>query len=273
VSRLAKRFADLKAAGKTGFVAYISAGDPDLETSFTILKGLPGAGADVIELGVPFTDPAADGPSVQAAGQRALKAGSSLRKVLDMVRRFRELDQETPIVLMGYFNPIYIYGCEQFAKDAAAAGVDGLITVDLPPEEDAELRLPAAAAGLDIIRLTAPTTDDARLPKVVGTASGFIYHVSITGITGTKSPTVEALNPVVERLRRHTDLPIAIGFGVKTAQQAREIGALGDAVVVGSAIVNAVADRLDGQGKAKPGLVEHVLGLVRELADGAHAAA
>jgi tryptophan synthase alpha chain len=272
MSRIAKRFADLKAAGRKGFVAYISAGDPDLETSFAILKGLPGAGADVIELGVPFTDPAADGPSVQAAGQRALKAGASMRKVLDMVRRFREQDNETPVVLMGYFNPIYIYGCEAFSRDAAAAGVDGLITVDLPPEEDAELRIPAEAAGLDIIRLTAPTTLDERLPKVVGTASGFIYHVSITGITGTKSPTVEALKPVVERLRRHTDLPIAIGFGVNTPEQARDIGALGDAVVVGSAIVNTVLRGLDADGKAKPGLVGDVLALVQKLADGAHGA-
>ena len=272
MSRIAKRFADLKAASRKGFVAYISAGDPDLETSFDILKGLPGSGADVIELGVPFTDPAADGPSVQAAGQRALKAGSSMRKVLDMVRRFREQDNETPIVLMGYYNPIYIYGPEQFSTDAAAAGVDGLITVDLPPEEDAELRTPAEAAGLDIIRLTAPTTLDDRLPKVVGTASGFIYHVSITGITGTKSPTVESLTPVVARLRRHTDLPIAIGFGVNTPQQAREIGAVGDAVVVGSAIVNTVRDNLDADGKAKPGLTDAVLALVRDLADGAHGA-
>jgi tryptophan synthase alpha chain len=272
MSRLEKRFAGLKAAGKKGFVAYISGGDPDFDTSLAILKGLPGAGADIIELGVPFTDPAADGPSVQAAGQRALKAGASMRKVLDMVRRFRQQDNETPIVLMGYFNPIYIYGCEQFSKDAAAAGVDGLITVDLPPEEDEELRLPAAAAGLDIIRLTAPTTDEARLPKVVGTATGFIYHVSITGITGTKSPTVETLAPVVERLRRHTDLPIAIGFGVNTPQQAKDIGALGDAVVVGSAIVNAVLANLDTDGKATPGLVDAVLARVRSLADGAHAA-
>jgi tryptophan synthase alpha chain len=272
MSRLAKRFADLKAAGKTGFVAYISGGDPDPETSFDILKGLPGAGVDVIELGIPFTDPAADGPAIQAAGQRALRAGMSMRKGLDMVRRFREQDNETPIVLMGYYNPIYIYGAEQFAKDAAAAGVDGLITVDLPPEEDAELRLPAEAAGLDIIRLTAPTTDDARLPKVVGTASGFIYYVSITGITGTKSPTVETLRPAMERLRRHTDLPIAIGFGVKTPQQAQEIGALGDAVVVGSAIVSEVAAHLDEDGKAKPNLVQDVLALVKTLADGAHGA-
>lgn len=272
MSRLQTRFADLKAAGKKGFVAYISCGDPDIETSFEILKGLPGAGVDIIELGVPFTDPAADGPAVQAAAQRALAAGISLRKVLEAVRRFREGDQATPIVLMGYYNPIYIYGPERFAADAAAAGVDGLITVDLPPEEDAELRLPATAAGLDIIRLTAPTTDDARLPKVVGTATGFIYHVSITGITGTKSPTVEVLAPVVARLRRHTDLPIAIGFGVNTPQQAREIGALGDAVVVGSAIVNAVLANLDSDGKAKPGLVDAVLARVRDLADGAHAA-
>lgn len=272
MSRLAQRFADLKAQGRKGFVAYISGGDPDPETSARLLQGLPAAGADIIELGVPFTDPAADGPAVQAAGLRALKAGISMRKILTMVRKFRETDQATPIVLMGYYNPIYRYGPEQFAKDAATAGVDGLITVDLPPEEDPELRRPAEAAGLDIIRLTAPTTDDARLPKVVGTASGFIYHVSITGITGTKSPTVEILRPAMERLRRHTDLPIAIGFGVKTPEQAREIGALADAVVVGSAIVNAVAERLDGQGKAKPGLVEDVLDLVRTLADGAHAA-
>ncbi len=272
MSRLAQRFADLKAQGRTGFVAYISGGDPDPETSFRLLQGLPGAGADIIELGIPFTDPAADGPAVQAGGLRALKAGMTMRKGLEMVRKFREQDQATPIVLMGYYNPIYRYGPEQFAKDAAAAGVDGLITVDLPPEEDPELRIPAEAAGLDIIRLTAPTTDDARLPKVVGTASGFIYHVSITGITGTKSPTVETLRPAMERLRRHTDLPIAIGFGVKTPEQAREIGALADAVVVGSAIVSAVADRLDADGKAKPGLVGEVLDLVRKLADGAHGA-
>jgi tryptophan synthase alpha chain len=270
--RLERRFADLKAAGRKGFVAYISGGDPDLETSFEVLQGLPAAGADIIELGVPFTDPAADGPAVQAAGQRALKAGISMRKVLEMVRRFREIDDTTPIVLMGYYNPIYRYGAEQFARDAVAAGVDGLITVDLPPEEDAELREPATAAGLDIIRLTAPTTDDARLPTVVGTATGFIYHVSITGITGTRSPTVETLTPAIERLRRHTNLPIAIGFGVKTPEQARDLGRLGDAVVVGSAIVSAVADRLDADGRARPGLVAEVLELVSKLAEGAHSA-
>jgi tryptophan synthase alpha chain len=272
MSRLAKRFADLKAAGRKGFVAYISAGDPDLETSYAIFSGLPAVGADIIELGIPFTDPAADGPAIQAGGQRALAAGMTLTKGLEMVRRFRKTDNETPIVLMGYFNPIYRYGPAQFAKDAAEAGVDGLITVDLPPEEDAELRIPAEAVGLDIIRLTAPTTDDARLPTVVGTASGFIYYVSITGITGTASPTVEALTPAIARLRRHTDLPIAIGFGVKTPEQAREIGALGDAVVVGSAIVSAVAERLDESGKAKLGLVEEVLALTRSIAEGAHAA-
>jgi len=271
-ARLSQRFADLKAAGRKGFVAYISAGDPDLETSYSLLEGLPGAGVDIVELGIPFTDPAADGPAIQAAGQRALKAGMSMRHGLEMVRRFREKDQATPIVLMGYYNPIYRYGPERFARDAVAAGVDGLITVDLPPEEDAELREPAMAAGLDIIRLTAPTTDDARLPLVVGTATGFIYYVSITGITGTKSPTVEALTPAVERLRRHTDLPLAIGFGVKTPEQAREIGALGDAVVVGSAIVSAVADRLNAEGVPEPDMVNEVLDLVRALAEGAHGA-
>ena len=272
MSRLAKRFADLQTAGRKGFVAYISGGDPDPETSFDILMGLPEAGVDIIELGIPFTDPAADGPAIQAGGQRALRAGMTMRKGLDMVRRFRERDSVTPIVLMGYYNPIYIYGAEQFAKDAAAAGVDGLITVDLPPEEDDELRVPAEAAGLDIIRLTAPTTLDERLPKVVGTASGFIYYVSITGITGTASPEVSALKPAMERLRRYTDLPIAIGFGVKTPEQAKEIGSLADAVVVGSAIVSAVADRLDSEGKAKPGLAAEVLALTRTLADGAHSA-
>ena len=261
MSRIAKRFADLKAAGKTGFVAYISAGDPDLETSFKILQGLPGAGADIIELGVPFTDPAADGPSVQAAGLRALNAGISMRKVLDMVRRFREQDNETPIVLMGYFNPIYIYGCEQFTKDAATARVDGLITVDLPPEEDAELRLPAEAAGLNIIRLTAPTTDDARLPKVVGTASGFIYHVSITGITGERTQLPPDLMDFVQRVRRHTSLPLAVGFGIGNRAQAAQVAGIADGVIVGSALVRA-AGSAEG--------VDAVRTLATELAAGAH---
>lgn len=268
MSRLTTRFAALKAEGRGGFIPFISAFDPDPETFATLLAGLPGAGADVIEIGVPFTDPAADGPSIQASGARGLNAGASLRKTLDAVSRFRETDQTTPIVLMGYFNPIYRMGCEAFAEAAKAAGIDGLITVDLPPEEEDELRQPLQAAGIDIVRLIAPTTDDARLPDVLRHASGFIYYVSIAGITGTKSPTLDSIEAAVARVRRHTDLPIAVGFGIRTPDMAGAISKIADAAVVGSAMVEEVAENLDEAGAAKAGLVENVLDLARKLSTG-----
>ena len=267
-SRFDTRFARLRAERRGGLVTYLSAGDPDPDTALAILKGLPAAGADVIELGMPFTDPMADGPAVQASSLRALRAGISLRRTLDLVRAFRQEDGETPVVLMGYFNPIYRYGPETFARDAAAAGIDGLIVVDLPPEEDEELRIPAAAAGLSLVRLVAPTTDEARLPRVLGEAGGFIYYVSITGITGTASPSIESVAAATARLRRFTDLPIAVGFGIKTPEQAAAIAGVADAAVVGSALVQRVAANLDAEGRARPGLVEDVLGLVRDLAGG-----
>jgi tryptophan synthase alpha chain len=269
--RLARRFAELKAAGCGGLVTYLSAGDPDPDTSLAILKGLPAAGADVIELGVPFTDPMADGPAIQASSLRALKAGMTMRRTLDIVRAFREGEDATPVVLMGYYNPIYRYGAETFARDAAAAGVDGLIVVDLPPEEDEELRLPAEAAGLNLVRLVAPTTDAARLPTVLRDAGGFVYYVSITGITGTASPKIEAVEAAVARLRGFTDLPLAVGFGIRTPEQAGEVVRAADAVVVGSALVQRVAINLDEAGAAKPGLVGDVLGFVGELARGVRA--
>ena len=263
-----RRFAELKARNQGGLVAYISAGDPDPETSLAVLKRLPAAGAEIIELGVPFTDPMADGPAIQASGLRALKAGMSLAKTLDLVRRFREGDDATPIVLMGYYNPIYRYGAERFSHDAAAAGVDGLIIVDLPPEEDRELREPASAAGLDLIRLVAPTTDEARLPTVLRGAGGFIYYVSITGITGTASPKIESVTAAVERLKRFTDLPVAVGFGIRTPEQAGAIANVADAAVVGSALVQRIAANLGEDGLAGPGLVDDVVGFVAELAAG-----
>jgi len=270
--RIARRFAALAAEGRAGFVSYLSAGDPDPETSLALLRGLPAAGADVIEIGVPFTDPMADGPAIQESSLRALAAGMSMRRTLDLVRAFREGDAHTPIVLMGYYNPIYIYGAEGFARDAAAAGVDGLITVDLPPEEEAELREPAQAVGLDLVRLIAPTTDDARLPKVLADASGFVYYVSITGITGTASPSVDSVGAALARLRRQTALPVAVGFGINTPAQAAEIAGVADAAVVGSALVRRIAANLDAEGRARPGLVDDVLGFVRELADGVRSA-
>lgn len=267
-SRIARRFAALKAEGRAGLVTYLCCGDPDAETFAEILAGLPKAGADVIEVGVPFSDPMADGPAIQAASLRALKAGMTLRKTLEIVRKFREHDAETPIVLMGYYNPIYSYGPEKFCADARAVGVDGLITVDLPPEEDPELHGPARAAGIDIIVLTAPTSDDKRLPVVVKRATGFVYYVSIAGITGTKSATAESMTQSVARIRRHTPLPVAVGFGIKTPDQAAEVARLADAAVVGSALVQRLAAMLDDKGKAKSGLVEAVLGDVAALADG-----
>ena len=272
MSRIERRFAQLKQEGRAGLVIYLSAGDPDPDTSFALFSRLPEAGADLIEIGMPFSDPMADGPSVQAAGQRALKAGTTLRSTLSMVRRLRERDADTPYVLMGYYNPIYRYGAEAFAKDAVAAGVDGAIIVDLPPEEDEELAGPARAAGLDIVRLATPTSDEGRLPTVVGHASGFIYYVAITGITGTRSADAAAVRGAVERLRRFTKLPVAVGFGIKTPQQAADVASVADAAVVGSVVVDRLALNLDPDGKAKPGLIDAVLSDVRALAAGVRSA-
>jgi tryptophan synthase alpha chain len=272
MSRIERRFAQLRAEGRAGLGIYLTAGDPDPETSFALFSGLAGAGADLIEIGMPFSDPMADGPSVQAAGQRALKAGTTLRSTLAMVRRLRQADPDTPYVLMGYYNPIYRYGAETFARDAVAAGVDGAIVVDLPPEEDAELAEPARAAGLDIVRLATPTSDEARLPAVVTHASGFLYYVAITGITGTRAADAASVRVAVKRLCRFTQLPVAVGFGIKNPAQAAEVAKVADAAVVGSAIVDRLAVNLDLDGKAKPGLVEAVLADIRALAAGVRAA-
>ncbi len=266
--RIATRFEALKAEGRGGLVTFLTAGDPDLETSREILFGLSNAGADIIELGMPFSDPMADGPAIQASSLRALKNGMTLKKTLDLVADFRQQDTETPVALMGYYNPIYIHGVEAFVTDAKAAGVDGLIIVDLPPEEVDELWGPARDAGIDFIFLTAPTSDDARLPVIVERASGFVYYVSITGITGTKSADVVDVKAAVDRLRRHTDLPIGVGFGIKTPEQAAETASVADAAVVGSALVNIIANNLDGGGKPKAGLSEKLLDLVAALAEG-----
>jgi tryptophan synthase alpha chain len=271
-TRIDTRFADLQREGRAGLVTFTMAGDPDPKTSLAILKALPEAGADVIELGMPFTDPMADGPAIQAAGLRALGAGQNLIKTLAMVRDFRKGDDATPIVLMGYFNPIYVYGVEKFLTDAKKAGVDGLIVVDLPPEEDDELCLPALKAGLNFIRLATPTTDDKRLPVVLANTSGFVYYVSITGITGSAAPDAAKVAEAVARIKRHTELPVAVGFGVRTAKQAREISAGAEAVVVGSALVNAVSESLDKKGKATARTVKAVTSLVAELASGVRSA-
>ncbi len=269
MGRITKRFAELKAGKRAGLVAYISAGDPDAATGYEILKGLPAAGADLIELGMPFTDPMADGPSVQAAGQRALKAGITVDATFDMVRRFRqEVDNDTPILLMGYYNLVYQRGTEQFCKEAAAAGVDGFILVDLPPEEADELKPHAMASGIDTVLLTAPTTDDKRLPAVLKYSSGFVYFASVLGITGTKSATEDAVRMHVERIKRHTKLPVAVGFGINTPDQAAAVARHADAAVVGSAIVNRVKAGLDANGKAKPDLVPGVTTFIKALADG-----
>ncbi|MBM3520150.1 MAG: tryptophan synthase subunit alpha, partial [Alphaproteobacteria bacterium] len=247
-SRIARRFAALKAEGRAGLVTFVTAGDPDYRTSLEIVKGLPKAGADIIEIGMPFTDPMADGPAIQAAGLRALAAGQTMTKTLALVRAFRKADSETPIVLMGYYNPIYVYGVARFLDDAKAAGADGLIVVDLPPEEDDELCLPALAAGIDFIRLATPTTDDARAPAVFRHTGGFVYYVSVLGITGTKTPDLASVRTNVRRLRKFTTLPICVGFGVRNASQARAIAKDADGVVVGSALVNAVRDSLSKAG-------------------------
>ena len=270
--RIARRFAELKAAKRGGLVTFVTAGDPDPESSLKLLAGLPGAGADLIEIGMPFSDPMADGPAIQAASLRALKAGMTLKQTIAIVRDFRTRDVATPIVLMGYYNPIYRYGVARFLADAKAAGVDGLIVVDLPPEHDDELCLPALAADIDFIRLATPTTDDARLPVVLNHTAGFIYYVSIAGITGTKSAKIEGIATAVARLKRHSALPVAVGFGVRTPAQAADVARVADAAVVGSALVETVAAALDADGKAKPGLVESVLARVRELSAGVRAA-
>ena len=268
MSRIADRFEALKAEGRGGLVTFVTAGDPDLDTSREILFGLAAAGADLIELGMPFSDPMADGPAIQAGSLRALKGGMTLKKTLALVAEFRKRDNETPVVLMGYYNPIYIYGTDAFTADAKAAGVDGLIIVDLPPEEVHEIEGPARAAGIDIIYLTAPTSNDARLPVVVARASGFVYYVSITGITGTRSAAIGDIQSAVERIRRHTDLPIGVGFGIKTPEQAAEIASVANAAVVGSALVDIIAANLDAKGKPKTGLAGKLLGLVADLAAG-----
>ncbi|MEJ0011461.1 MAG: tryptophan synthase subunit alpha [Bauldia sp.] len=271
-SRIDRRFAALKKEGRPALGCFITAGDPDYDTSMAILKSLPKAGADMIEFGMPFSDPMADGPSVQASGQRALKAGQTLNKTLAMVAEFRKGDQDTPIILMGYYNPIYIHGSAKFVDDAIAAGVDGLIVVDLPPEADDELCIPALKAGLNFIRLATPTTDDKRLPAVLKNTSGFVYYVSITGITGMAAPDPARVAKAVERIKRHTTLPVAVGFGVRTAAQATAIGAAADGVVVGSAIVGAIKNSLGTDGKATKTTVSDVTKLVAELAEGVRAA-
>ena len=268
LGRIERRFATLKAEGRGGLVTFVTAGDPNKAISLEIIRGLPAAGADLIELGMPFSDPMADGPSVQASSLRALANGASLRSTLALVRAFRAEDDNTPIILMGYYNPIYIYGVGAFLRDAKEAGIDGLIMVDLPPEEDAELCLPAIEAGIRWIRLATPTTDEARLPKVLKNASGFIYYVSILGITGTASVPEQATREAVAYLKSHTDLPIAVGFGIKTPEAAASISRNADAAVVGSAIVDRVLDGLDKNGLPGPGTAQHVLDFVRKLADG-----
>jgi len=271
-TRIDKRFAALKAEGRAALVTFLMAGDPDADASLAIVKALPAAGADVIELGMPFTDPMADGPSIQAAGLRALNAGQTLRKTLQLVRDFRKSDDATPIILMGYYNPIYIYGVDPFLVDAKAAGVDGLIIVDLPPEEDDELCIPALKAGLNFVRLATPTTDDKRLPAVLANTSGFVYYVSITGITGAAAANAVNVTAAVGRIKRHTKLPVAVGFGVRTAENARMIAEGADGVVVGTALVDALKNSLDADNKATPRTVAAVADLVAELAAGVRGA-
>jgi tryptophan synthase alpha chain len=270
-TRIHAKFAELKTQGRAALVTFVTAGDPDYATSLKIIKGLPKAGADIIELGVPFTDPMADGPVIQAGGLRALANGQTLKKTLKMVKEFRVGDKTTPIVLMGYYNPIYVYGVDRFLVDAKKAGVDGLIVVDLPPEEDDELCLPAMKADINFIRLATPTTDDHRAPAVFKNTSGFVYYVSVLGITGSKAPDLKSVKANVNRLRKHTSLPICVGFGVKTAEQARMITKDADGVVVGSALVSAVEKSLNKQGKATAKTPSAVHKLVAEIAKGVRA--
>jgi tryptophan synthase alpha chain len=268
-----KRFAALKDEGRAGLVTFTMAGDPDYATSLALTKALPNAGADILELGMPFTDPMADGPAIQAAGLRALASGQNMIKTLALVKAFREEDENTPVVLMGYFNPIYVYGVEKFLVDAKAAGVDGLIVVDLPPEEDDELCIPALKADLNFIRLATPTTDDKRLPMVLQNTSGFVYYVSITGITGSAAPDADKVGQAVARIKRHTQLPVCVGFGVRNAESAAGIARHADGVVVGSALVGTVKDSLDGNGRPTARTVTAVTDLVKELAKGVRSAA
>jgi tryptophan synthase alpha chain len=271
-TRIDTRFAELKKQGRAAFVTFLMAGDPDLATSLAIIKALPKAGADIIEIGMPFTDPMADGPAIQASGLRALQAGMTLKKTLAMVRAFRSDDATTPLVLMGYYNPIYIYGVDRFLVDAKSAGVDGLIIVDLPPEEDTELCLPAMQAGLNFIRLATPTTDDKRLPAVLENTSGFVYYVSITGITGAAGADSAAVGEAVARIKRHTDLPVCVGFGIRTPQAAHEIAQHANGVVVGSALVDALRGSFDAEGRATARSVDAVVDLVASLAQGVRGA-
>jgi tryptophan synthase alpha chain len=271
-TRIDARFAELKREGRAAFITFLMAGDPDIDTSLAIVKALPKAGADVIEIGMPFTDPMADGPAIQAAGLRALKAGMTLKKTLALVRDFRVDDDATPIVLMGYYNPIYIYGVERFIADAKSAGVDGLILVDLPAEEDDELCVPALAAGLNFIRLATPTTDDNRLPAVLENTSGFVYYVSITGITGSAAADIAAVTEAVARIKRHTRLPVCVGFGIRTPEAARAIAENADGAVVGTALVDALRASLDAEGRATPKTVGAVADLVTSLAQGVRGA-
>ena len=271
-TRIDARFALLKNEGRSAFVTFLMAGDPDPETSLAIIKAMPGAGADVIEIGMPFTDPMADGPSIQAAGLRALRAGMTLKKTLKLVGDFRKDDGTTPLVLMGYYNPIYIYGVDKFLADAKSAGVDGLIIVDLPPEEDTELCLPALQAGLTFIRLATPTTDEQRLPAVLANTSGFVYYVAITGITGAAAADSKTVGDAVARIRRHTDLPVCVGFGIKTPAAARAIGACASGAVVGTALVDALRLSLDAEGRATAATVNAVVCLAASLAEGVRGA-
>jgi tryptophan synthase alpha chain len=271
-TRIDARFAELKKEGRSAFITFLMAGDPDPATSLEIVKALPNAGSDIIEIGMPFTDPMADGPAIQASGLRALKAGMTLRRTLDMVRAFRKGDDATPLVLMGYYNPIYIYGVDQFLTDAKSAGVDGLIIVDLPPEEDTELCLPAMKAGLNFIRLATPTTDDRRLPAVLANTSGFVYYVSITGITGSASADAAAVGEAVGRIKRHTRLPVCVGFGIRTPQAARSIAQNADGAVVGTALVEALRASLDAEGRATAKTVGAVADLAASLAQGVRGA-
>ncbi|TCL73100.1 tryptophan synthase subunit alpha [Rhizobium sp. BK251] len=271
-ARMDKRFAELKAEGRPALVTYFMGGDPDYETSLGIMKALPEAGADVIELGMPFSDPMADGPAIQRAGQRALKGGQTLKKTLQLAEEFRKTDDRTPIVMMGYYNPIYIYGVDRFLDDALAAGIDGLIVVDLPPEMDDELCIPALRKGINFIRLATPTTDDRRLPAVLRNTSGFVYYVSMNGITGSTLPDPSVVSGAVRRIKNHTALPVCVGFGVKTAEHAKLIGAAADGVVVGTAIVNQIATSLTKDGKASPDTVQSVATLVRGLSTGTRSA-
>jgi tryptophan synthase alpha chain len=271
-TRIDARFAELKREGRSAFITFLMAGDPDPSTSLEIIKALPKAGADIIEIGMPFTDPMADGPAIQAAGLRALRAGMTLKKTLAMVGEFRKGDTATPLVLMGYYNPIYIYGVDKFLADAKSAGVDGLIIVDLPPEEDAELCQPAMKAGLNFIRLATPTTDDKRLPAVLANTSGFVYYVSITGITGGAAADIAAVTEAVARIKRHTKLPVCVGFGIRTPEAARAVAQNADGAVVGTALVDALRGSLDGEGGATSRTVGAVAGLVASLAQGVRGA-